>query len=147
MIDFDETPHRDDFFVSDNPDKLDLPWVTNTLLGTYWGKGLTKDKIIESLRNSLCFGLYAYYLTSKGGQHEQIGFARVVTDHATFAWLCDVVIDPDYRKRGLGKFLVATVVNDPRIRHTVINLGTSTAQGLYTKFGFETVERMRRIPS
>lgn len=147
MMNFDETPHSDDFFVSDNPDRLDKTWVANTLLGTYWGGKRTRHQIEESLRNSLCFGLYEHFETSAGWRHKQVGFARVVTDHATFSWLCDVVIDPDYRKRGLGKFLVATVVNDPRIRHTVINLGTRDAQKLYEKFGFETVERMRRIPS
>ncbi len=140
----DDTPHSDDFFVSSNKQELDLTWTTNTLLETYWAKHRTHEIIAEAIKNSLCFGLFQHKL---GAMRKQVGFARVITDYATSSELCDVIISPAFRKMGLGRFLVSTIVNDPRLRETVMRLGTRDAQEFYRKFGFTTHERMFKAPA
>jgi GNAT superfamily N-acetyltransferase len=73
-----------------------------------------------------------------------IGFARAVTDRETFAWICDVMIDPAYRAQGLGQFLMRCAIEHPAIRHVRMILGTQTAHTFYEKFGFERRVLMRR---
>jgi GNAT superfamily N-acetyltransferase len=141
-------PHADGFYVTAQKSRIDLTWVTNTLLGTYWGTWRTHEIIAESIRNSLCFSLFEHRVVEGSAPHEdrQIGFARVVTDYATFSYLCDVVIHPEYRRRGLGKFLVATIVNTESLRGTVFTLKTRDAHPLYEKLGFVKCEAMTRKP-
>lgn len=146
MNPFDDTPHTDDFFVSSEPHWLDYTWIVNTILGTYWGNWRTHDIIVESIRNSLCFSLCRKTDPLIGGEPYQVGFARVITDYATFSEIADVVIEPAYRKRGLGRFLVGTVIRDPRIAKTVQHLGTRDAWDFYAKLGFHLTQRMKRIP-
>ena len=129
---------RDDYFVSTSAELIDLDFVCAALAGSYWAKDRPRTVIEESLKGSLCFGVYE----SPGGS--QVGLARVVTDGATFSWLCDVVIDEGHRGKGLGKFLVAAVLGDPRVRGTTFLLGTRDAHGLYERFGFVRHENMRR---
>jgi GNAT superfamily N-acetyltransferase len=74
----------------------------------------------------------------------QVGFARVVTDHAVFAWIADVVIHPDQRGRGIGKFLMGCIQNHPEIPNSLQVLRTSDAHGLYEKFGFGVGEFMKK---
>jgi GNAT superfamily N-acetyltransferase len=131
---------RDDYFISTDDDLLDLDFICRALAGSYWAQDRPRAVIRASLRKSLCFGVYE---ASRG---KQVGLARVVTDGATFSWLCDVVIDEKHRRKGLGKFLMATVMADPRIRHTMFLLGTRDAHGLYEKYGFARLEMMRRKP-
>jgi GNAT superfamily N-acetyltransferase len=131
-------PERDDYFVSTSSDLVDLDFVCAALAGSYWAKDRPRAVIEESLKGSVCFGVYQ----RPGGR--QVGLARVVTDGATFSWLCDVVIDEGHRGRGLGKFLIATVVSSPLLGGTTFLLGTRDAHGLYEKFGFTRHEMMRR---
>jgi GNAT superfamily N-acetyltransferase len=120
---------KSEFTISDNSDKLNVNWVVSCLRQTYWGCNRSEEIIASSFRKSLCFGLYC-------GEH-QIGFARVVTDDYTFAWLCDVYIDEEYRGQGLGTWLVATVLEHPVVKRIGLKiLGTLDAHGLYQKFGF-----------
>ncbi len=133
-------PGRDDYFVSTAAELIDLDFVCAALGGSYWAQKRPRAVIEASLRASLCFGLYE---RAGGGQ---VGLARVVTDGATFSWLCDVVIDPGHRGKGLGKFLVATVVGHPGLSGTTFMLGTRDAHGLYEKFGFQRAETMRLPP-
>jgi GNAT superfamily N-acetyltransferase len=86
----------------------------------------------------LCFGAYL------ADTRQQVGFARVVTDGATFSWVCDVFVDPAHRGHGLGKRLVAEILAHPRIAAGTVYLGTKDAHGLYEKFGFVRWELMRR---
>jgi len=79
-----------------------------------------------------------------GESRKQVGFARVVTDRATFAWLCDVFVDEAHRGRGLGKRLVESVVGHPDLEGLAIVLATRDAHGLYERFGFVRREMMRR---
>ncbi len=147
-MNFDECPHGDDFFVSDERNRMDMRWTVDTLLGTYWGSRRTHDQITDSIRNSLCFGLYEHTVSAPDAPRvdRQIGFCRVVSDFTTFTWLCDVVIDEAYRKRGLGKFLCETVMRDHRVRGTVILLRTRTADMFYRAMGFTEVQALWRIP-
>jgi GNAT superfamily N-acetyltransferase len=136
----DPPPARDDYFVSDSPELIDVDFACAALAGSYWAQNRPRAVVEESIRGSLCFGVYG----KPGGR--QVGLARVVTDGATFSWLCDVVIDPGHRGRGLGKFLVASVLSHPRLRGTMFLLGTRDAHGLYERFGFIRSEMMRCLP-
>lgn len=131
-------PGAEPYFVSTDPALLDMDFVCAALAGTYWAEGRPRPVIEASLRASLCFGLYATET------RRQLGFARVVTDGATFSWLCDVVVDPGHRGRGLGKLLVSTVAAHPAVAATTCILATRDAHGLYERHGFVRQEMMRR---
>lgn len=141
-----------DFFVSSEPHLLDHTWIVNAILGSYWGGWRNHDLIVESIRNSLCFGLYhKNYADTEGGPvgyvNKQVGFLRAITDYATFTEIADVFIDPAFRRQGLGRFLVFTATHDPRIFKTVIHLGTRDAGEFYMRLGFQpATNRMKKIP-
>ncbi|WP_419803331.1 GNAT family N-acetyltransferase [Mucilaginibacter sp.] len=104
---------------------------------SYWGKGISLEMVQTSVQNSMCFGVYH--------QQNQIGFARVITDAATFAYVCDVFILPDHRKSGLSKWLVQTVRNHPKLKDLRrLVLATADAQGLYGQFGFAQIKNHDR---
>ena len=130
----------EDFFVSTDQALLDLDLVCAMLHGSYWAQHRPRPVIEESIRNSVCFGVYE----RKSGK--QAGFARIVTDKATFCWLCDVFIDETHRRKGLGKLLMAAVVAHPWVRDSVCLLGTADAHGLYEQYGFRRSEQMKRPP-
>jgi GNAT superfamily N-acetyltransferase len=134
------TPGLEDYVVSTSTERVDVDFVCAALAGSYWAQDRTRDVIEASLRNSLCFGIY-----ERNGDR-QVGFARVVTDGATFSWVCDVIVDEGHRKKGLGKLLMASVTGDARLKGTMFLLGTRDAHGLYEKFGFVRTEMMRRVP-
>src|SRR5215207_10663728 len=93
---------RGGYVISTDPDRLDLELLHRFLSEeAYWSRGVAREVVERSIRHSLNFGLY------RG--EEQVGFARVVTDYATFAWLADVFVLEPHRGRGLGKWLVGTV--------------------------------------
>ncbi|HEY4592829.1 MAG TPA: GNAT family N-acetyltransferase, partial [Thermoanaerobaculia bacterium] len=85
---------REDFTVSTDPARLDVHSIHAFLVTSYWAEGIPREVLERALRNSLCFGLYA--------GERQIGLARVITDNATYAYLCDVYVLPEWRGRGLG---------------------------------------------
>jgi GNAT superfamily N-acetyltransferase len=121
---------RDEYTISCDPARLDLGVVCGFLSGeSYWARGRSRERVERSVKNSLSFGLY------KGGA--QVGFARVVTDYATFAWLADVFVLDSERGRGLGVWLVETIMAHPdlqEVRRWL--LATRDAQELYRRFGF-----------
>lgn len=125
---------RDGFFVSTDPGKLDLEAVHGYLSAeSYWAKGIPKEMVARSLANSLCFGVYERV---EGGLR-QIGLARVVSDYATFAYLADVFIRPEYQGRGLGKWLMSCVMEHPNLQGLRRwSLATRDAHGLYRQYGF-----------
>jgi GNAT superfamily N-acetyltransferase len=132
------TWRRGQFEVSSDPNRLDLDVVHGYLTRSYWATGITRDKVERSLAGSLSFGVYQ--LAAHNAAESQVGFARVVSDHVTFAWLGDVFILEEYQGRGLGKFLMECVVAHPQLqglRRFV--LATRDAHGLYAQFGFEPV--------
>jgi GNAT superfamily N-acetyltransferase len=124
--------------ISTDSTRLDIEFICAALAGSYWAQGRPRSVIETSIRNSACFGLY------ETGSGKQVGFARIVTDGATIAWLGDVVIDGDHRRKGLGKWLVSRVVELMEKNGTTCLLATRDAHGLYEKFGFARVEYMKR---
>jgi GNAT superfamily N-acetyltransferase len=129
---------RDGFVISTDPSLLQLDFIQAALGRTYWASQRTRAVIEESIRHSICFGVY------ESRTQKQVGFARIVTDRATFSWICDVVIDDGHRGHGLGKRLMACVVSHPCVQGTVSMLGTRDAHGLYEKFGYARWEAMKR---
>ena len=121
--------------ISTDKTKLDVSMMQRFLSEeSYWALGRPLDIVIRSIEHSLCFGLYE-------GSGEQIGFARVVTDYSTFAWLCDVFVLSSHRGEGLGKWLVQTVVEYPALQVVKrILLGTRDAHDLYRRYGFKDSE-------
>lgn len=131
--------HEDTLLISDDPARLDRELVHRFLSErSYWARGVPPEAVNRSLDHSLCFGVY------QAGQ--QIGFARVVTDFATFAWLADVFVVEDKRRQGLGKKLIATVLAHPRLQGLRrFMLGTRDAHGLYARFGFKSLTYPERF--
>ena len=119
------------FYVSTDKSKLDVDMIDQFLSGrSYWAKGRKRDTIVRSIGNSLCFGVYTH-------DHRQVGFARVLSDFAVFAWIMDVFILEDFRGRGLGKLLMGAIMEHPDLQELERwGLGTKDAHGLYEQFGF-----------
>lgn len=118
-----------DYKISDDKGLLSLDRISEFLADSYWARDRSRKEIELSIENSICYGVY--------DKDKQVGFARVVTDGATMYWLCDVYIDREYRRRGLGKKLVQFVVNSDRFKGMHGILGTKDAHGLYKKYGFK----------
>jgi GNAT superfamily N-acetyltransferase len=120
-----------DFHTSTDKSILDIDMIEAFLSQrSYWAKGRSREKIVKSIQNSLCFGVY----TDTG---EQAGFARVLSDYAVFAWIMDVFILEKFRKLGLGKLLMKTIIEHPDLQGLERwGLGTKDAHGLYEQFGF-----------
>jgi GNAT superfamily N-acetyltransferase len=129
---------RGDYLISTDPAKLDLAVIHGFLSNeSYWAQGRPLDVMRRALEHSLCFGVYL--------GDEQMGLARVVTDYATFAWLCDVFILEAHRGPGLGKWLIQTVVAHPDLQGVLTVLGTRDAHGLYQGYGgFEPMQDLER---
>lgn len=144
---FDETPHTNDYYVSFDRRLIDEGFVLRQLATSYWASAQPPIVTLRAMDHSLCAGVY---LHSEGtgrddNRDTQVGFARAVTDHATFCWICDVLIAPEYRSKGLGKFIMDSMVRHPSIGGVNCLLRTRDAHGLYTKFGFAPLEAMRRL--
>lgn len=117
------------YTISTDPARLDLDAIEAYIARSYWAAGRPRAIIATSLRHSLNFGLYDHAT--------QVGLARVVTDYATFAYLCDVYVLEAHRGRGLGKWLIRTLLDDPAlatVRRFI--LATRDAHGLYAQHGF-----------
>ena len=128
--------HRQgNFLISTDKSRLQ-PEVIQDFLSreSYWAQGRPLSTVEKTIETSLCFGVY--------DGHKQVGFARVVTDYATFAWLCDVFVITSHRGRGLAKWLVEIVVAHPNLQGLrLFMLATSDAHDLYHKYGgFEALE-------
>jgi N-acetylglutamate synthase-like GNAT family acetyltransferase len=123
-----------EFVISTDPARLDLNVIHGFLANCYWAKGIPRKLVERTIKHSLCFGIY-------DGQGSQVGFARVVSDFATMAYLDDVFMLVSHRGRGLGKWLVECVMRHPALqglRHWF--LLTRDAHGLYAQFGFKPLK-------
>ncbi len=121
--------HRGEYTISTEKSRLDMEAIVAFLGRAYWAQGRPRNAIARSIENSLCFGLYA--------GERQVGFARVITDYAIFAYLCDVFIDEQCRGNGLGKWLMSAIMGHPDLqglRRWL--LATRDAHGLYKQFGW-----------
>jgi GNAT superfamily N-acetyltransferase len=122
---------RGGYEINTDSSRLDLDAVHGFLRRSYWAAERPLEAVRHSVEHSLNFGLY------RAEDRRQVGFARVVTDFATFAWLCDLFIDEAHRGRGLGVWLTQTVMDHPRLQglHRWL-LATRDAHRLYDKVGF-----------
>jgi GNAT superfamily N-acetyltransferase len=128
---------RDGFVVSTDPSRLDVEAVHAYLTSSYWAAGISRTVVEQSIAGSMCFGLF--------DGATQIGFARVISDQATFAYLADVYVLDAYRGRGLGTWLIDVIVGHPNLAGLRrFMLVTRDAQGLYAKFGFTTITSPER---
>lgn len=129
----------DAYEISTDRDRLDLDTIHRFLsTEAYWSPGVAREVVERSIENSVCFGVYE--------GNEQVGFARVVTDGATFGWLADVFIVSGHRGRGLGKRLVEAILEHPELRGLRRwMLGTADAHELYRRFGFSELRDVGRF--
>ena len=120
---------RDHFTISTDPSRLDVEAVVDMLQRAYWAQGRSRERTERALKNSLVFGIY--------DGDKQIGLARIVSDYAVFAYLCDVFIHEEYRAQGIGKWLMQTIHSHPDLqglrRWTLV---TRDAHTLYSQFGW-----------
>ncbi len=128
----------EDYVISTDKSLLDIQLIHTFLSeSSYWAKGRSYDVVKKSIEQSLCFGVY---LSVQQQILQQIGFARIVTDYATFAWLCDVFIIDLHRGKGLGRWLLECVISYPDLHDLQrFVLATRDAHELYKQFGFENL--------
>ncbi len=123
--------HPDGYTLTDAPGRLDLDVIHEFLVTSYWARGITRDMVARSIRNSMSFGLYHDHSDT------QIGFARVVSDRTTFAWLADVFVLQGHRHRGLARWLVAGILGHPELQSLRrFMLATRDAHAIYASVGF-----------
>ena len=126
------------FALSDDKARLDVALIHNWLASSYWSPGIERSLMERAIAGSHCLGAY------QNGQ--QVGFARAITDHATFAWIADVWVDESVRGQGLGRTMVGWFLDHPNfagIRRFA--LGTADAHGVYEKLGFHALLRPDRM--
>ncbi len=125
------------YTANDDKDQLDMFYIVPALQQSYWAADRAQKDIEQSIENSVTIGLFS--------EGRQIGFARAVTDKCTFAWICDIMIHPDYRGVGLGKFIVECLGAHPDVADCQCHLlRTDDAHGLYEQFGYSVCEAMVR---
>jgi GNAT superfamily N-acetyltransferase len=123
------TISKGEYIISTDKNKMDIDFIHSFLTRSYWAEGITKEIISRSIEGSLCFGVF--------NMEKQVGFARMVTDEATFDYLADVFIDNDHRGKGLSKWLMEVILSYPGLQGLRrILLATRDAHGLYAQFGF-----------
>jgi GNAT superfamily N-acetyltransferase len=150
--------HRQgEFLISTARSRLDLTLIHSFLSHSYWAEGIPFETVERSIEHSLCFGIYdespglakdARPFDGAQGKHEapaQVGFARVVSDFATVAYLGDVFVLESHRGRGLSKWLMECIMKHPALQHLRRwILLTRDAHGLYSQFGFTAVKAPQR---
>ncbi len=150
---------KNNFYISTDKSQLNISFIHNFLCGeSYWAKNIPVEIVEKSIACSFCFGLYALEnkmdvaLSTNSCSRQtlltgrQVGFARVITDHATFAYLADVFISEEFRGKGLAKWLMEEIMQHPDLqglRRWL--LATQDAHGLYAGFGFSALDKPERI--
>lgn len=128
------------FSISTDNNLIDFELVYSFISQSYWAKGIPVNTMRKAIDNAFCFGVYADPTKSKENL-KQVGFARMITDKATFAYLADVFILEEFRGLGLSKFLVEHIVSHPDLQGLRrIMLATKDAHGLYKRYGFKEIE-------
>lgn len=131
------TIEKNQFTITTEKEKFDVEFIHSFLTRSYWAEGISKEVIKRSIDGALCFGLFE--------NDKQIGFARTITDKATFAYLADVFIVEEYRGRGLSKWLMEVLMSHPSLQGLRrMMLATKDAHGLYEKFGFTALNNVDR---
>ena len=128
----------EDYQISTDISKLNIEFVHNYLCyHSYWAAGIPESIVRQSIEGALCFGVFH--------KRKQVGFARIISDYATIAYMGDLFIDEDYRGRGLSKWLLENMIRHPKLqglRRWI--LATADAHSLYEQFGFTTLSRPER---
>ncbi len=123
-----------EYKIIDGADKMNTEDVLRLLRMTYWADKRPREQVEKAMQNSSCYGVYL------DDEKKLVGFARVVSDYATMFYLCDVIIDTEYRHKGLGTALVSYIESLPQYSSLRKFLITRDAHALYRKFGYETVD-------
>ena len=131
------------YLITTDPGRLDLDAIHAYLVRSYWSEGIPKSLVARSIAGSLCFGLYSEANGTGGTEGSaQVGFARVISDRATFAYLCDVYVLEEHRGQGLGRWLVETLLAHPELGGLRrFALATRDAHELYARYGFTPLAR------
>jgi GNAT superfamily N-acetyltransferase len=130
--------HHGDILVTTDPARLDIETVHGFLTRSYWAEGIPREVVERSIRHSICFGAF------EGDR--QVGFARVITDRATFAYVADVFVLPSHRGRSIGKRLMACITSHPELQNLRLwTLFTRDAHGLYRQHGFREARHPDRL--
>ena len=125
---------QNNLIVTTDPARQDVDAIHSFLTRAYWCENIPRDIVARGVRNSLCFGLF--------DGAAQVGLARVVTDYATYAYLCDVYVLESHRGSGLGKWLIECVMAHPQLQGLRrFNLATRDAHELYKQFGFQPLRQ------
>ena len=125
---------RGEFLLSTDRGRLDLNVIHGFLTACYWAKGIPREVVAGSIENSLCFGVYR--------QAEQVGFARVISDFATYAYIGDVFVLESYRGHGLGKWMMEAILKHPQLQGLRRwSLVTRDAYSLYQQLGFTPLKK------
>lgn len=125
---------RGEFVISTDAERLNLDVIHGFLTNYYWAKGIPREVVARSIQHALCFGIY-------DGEGAQVGFARVISDFATVAYIGDVFVLETHRGRGLGKWLMECIMRHPalqNLRRWILT--TRDAHGLYSDVGFTPVK-------
>ncbi|HEV7332072.1 MAG TPA: GNAT family N-acetyltransferase [Flavisolibacter sp.] len=128
---------KDDYRISTDNEEINIHYVHGFLSRSYWAENIPIDVVRRSITGSLCFAVFH--------AEKQVGFARVITDGATFAYLADVFIDEAFRGRGLSKWLIEVIIGHPDLQGLRrFLLATKDAHGLYRQFGFQPLNFVDR---
>ena len=128
---------KNGFVISTDHERLDLDMVHGFLTECYWCKGIPQEVVARSIENALCFGIYK--------QDEQVGFARVISDYATYAYIGDVFVLEAHRGQGLAKWVMECIMQHPLLQGLRRwSLVTGDAHGLYSQFGFTPLQAPER---
>ena len=128
---------KDNFIISTDKEKLDIKMIYRFLSQSYWASNRTLEQVKESIKHSLCFGVYQ--------SEAQIGFARIITDYSTFSYLADVFIIPEFRGLGLGKWLVETIFSLDEVKNVRCMLLTTDAHKIYEQVDFTVFPYPERV--
>jgi GNAT superfamily N-acetyltransferase len=124
---------REKFLISTDKNKLDINVIHQYLARSYWATNISREVVGRAIENSFCFGIYS--------AEKQIGFARVISDFATYAYLADVFVLEEFRGQGLSKWLMQCIMEHPALQGLRrFMLATKDAHGLYAQFGFEPLQ-------
>lgn len=128
---------KNDFIITTNKTKINIEYVHGFLSTSYWSPGISINVVKKAIKGSLCFGIYH--------NQKQVGFARLITDKATFAYLADVFVDENYRGQGLSKWLMEVILKHPGLSGLRrIMLATRDAHELYKQFDFIPLTKVER---
>jgi GNAT superfamily N-acetyltransferase len=133
-----QEPHATTISVTSDPDRLDLDAIHSFLVGSYWAAGIPRQVVERSVRNSICFAAF--------DGEQQVGFARVISDRATYAYVADVFVLESHRGLGIGKRLMACITSHPELQNLRLwTLFTRDAHGLYRQYGFAEARYADRL--